>query len=95
MFLSSRGTLHGLYVVFCSSYFRYRSDCSIFATWPYDVMEFPGLRPGTVMADDDTDCTLCYEAYSDSDEGRIPRNLSCGHTYCTGDCMPNSQGVSR
>lgn len=47
--------------------------------------------------DDDTDCTLCYEAFSDSDEGRIPRSLSCGHTYCTGDCrdVHNWQGIWR
>lgn len=28
------------------------------------------------------ECELCNEDYDDLDEERLPRLLTCGHTYC-------------
>ena len=30
-------------------------------------------------------CSLCYNDYSEDNPKLIPRNLSCGHTYCTSE----------
>jgi len=30
-------------------------------------------------------CSLCYNDYSEDNPKLVPRNLSCGHTYCTGE----------
>lgn len=29
-------------------------------------------------------CSVCYNAFTSIDDQSVPRNLNCGHTFCTG-----------
>ena len=31
-----------------------------------------------------SECPICFDGFGDDDASSVPRNLSCGHTYCTG-----------
>ena len=31
------------------------------------------------------ECSVCLEAYTDELPGLVPRNLQCGHSFCTGE----------
>ena len=38
------------------------------------------------------ECALCLEEFEDQGP-KVPRNLQCGHTFCTGDCLWSNVAV--
>ena len=33
------------------------------------------------------ECHVCYEAFTDEEPRLVPRNLQCGHSFCTGEWL--------
>ena len=38
-------------------------------------------------------CSVCYQTYGDERIERVPRILTCGHTYCTGEAPIEAKGM--
>lgn len=50
---------------------------------PRNLLERAETLAGDIIAQT-PECPICYEAYCDDDPAKVPRNLQCGHSCCTG-----------
>ena len=53
---------------------------------PRNLLERAETLAGDIIAQQ-PECPICFEAYCDDDPARVPRNLQCGHSCCTGNVV--------
>ena len=60
-----------------------RTGYATYGRQPRNLLERAETLAGDIIAQQ-PECPICFEAYCDDDPDRVPRNLQCGHSCCTG-----------
>ena len=71
-----------------------RGQLSVVQSVPPRKGGFGTSRSATVLATKDSrvkvaECPICFEEFNEDSSNKTPRNLSCGHAYCTGKTSPS------
>ena len=60
-----------------------RAGYATFGRQPRNLLDRAETLAGDIIAQP-PECPICYYAYRDDDPAKLPRNLHCGHSCCTG-----------
>ena len=62
-----------------------RTGYATYGRQPRNLLERAETLAGDIIAQP-PECPICFDAYGDDDPAKVPRNLQCGHSCCTGTC---------
>jgi hypothetical protein len=70
-----------------------RTGYATYGRQPRNLFERAETLAGDITAQP-PECPICFDAYCDDDPAKVPRNLQCGHSCCTGTCSWTSAALS-